>query len=224
MCTLVSPRALLVLLTIGLIAPACPARADSNPASPPAPATIAVSRGVIIAHGNELPSPFTLAVENDTLRIYDASGRRFTTSSLTEGATGTSALPRPRLLSAATDRAAPRPAGSSPRDDEAPVPRPLRPEIQMAQIAHLLATGGAVAFGQSYLIALPPTSAAEALPSWRWIAEHAVTVSGHLPQANPFFRDLLWPARLAPAPSPIPGEQPTSSEMLEETPVGSQPG
>jgi hypothetical protein len=73
-----------------------------------------------------------------------------------------------------------------------------RPEVRLAQIAHLLRAGGAIAFGDSYLVAFPPASAAQVLPDLRWIAEHAVLLSDQLPPTNPFFRDLMWPARLAP--------------------------
>jgi hypothetical protein len=142
---------------------------------------MSIPSGVVIAHGNELRPPFTLAIESDTLCIYDGTGRRFASTAALARAEPEPVLPVPRLL-------APAPASRE----------TARPEIRMAQIAHLLRAGGALAFGDSYLVAFPPASAALVLPDLRWIAEHAVHLSGQLPQTNPFFRDLMWPARLTP--------------------------
>jgi hypothetical protein len=136
----------------------------------------------VIAHGNEITPPFTLAVEGDSLCIYDAVGRRFASDAALENPAPAPGLPVPRLLATTP--------GGGPA---------VSPEVRLAQIAHLLRAGGAVAFGDSYLVAFPPASAADLLPDLRWIAEHAVHLSGALPQTNPLFRDLMWPARLAPA-------------------------
>ena len=179
----ISPRLLFLFLFACLNAPLWPARAalcDEPRGS--LPKRTAIAEGVVIAHGNELRPPFTLAIEADSLCIYDGTGRRFTSDAALESAAPAPGLPVPRLLAAVPARE-----------------QAISPEVRMAQIAHLLRAGGALAFGDSYLVAFPPASAAEVLPDLRWIAEHAVHLSGELPQANPFFRDLMWPARLSPA-------------------------
>jgi len=200
----ISPRIFFLLLIAFLNAPLWPApaaRADGSRASlpqrdgsraslpqpdesrGPLPQRMVIANGVVIARGNELRPPFTLAIEDDSLCIYDGTGRRFANDAAMESAAPAlgSGLPVPRLLAAAARGGVTSPA------------------VRMAQLAHLLRAGGALAFGDSYLVAFPPASAAEVLPDLRWIAEHAVHLSGELPPTNPFFRDLMWPARLAPA-------------------------
>lgn len=181
----ISPRILFLCLVASLNAPLLPApaaRGDESHALLPARTVIA--GGVVIARGNELRPPFTLAIEADSLCIYDGTGRRFASNAALESAAPAPGLPVPRLLA------------TPPAREKA-----TSPEVRMAQIAHLLRAGGALAFGDSYLVAFPPASAAAVLPDLRWIAEHAVHLSGELPPTNPFFRDLMWPARLAPAAS-----------------------
>ena len=179
---MISSRALCFILVASLNAPLWSARAGScDGPRAPLPSTMIIANGVVIAHGNELAPPFTLAMESDSLCIYDGAGRRFASDAAPERAAPGPTLPVPRLLAtAATHREA------------------TPPEVRLAQIAHLLRGGGALAFGDSYLVAFPPASAAEVLPDLRWIAEHGVLLSGQLPPASPFLRDLMWPARLAP--------------------------
>lgn len=142
---------------------------------------VAIVNGVIIAHGNELAPPFTVAVENDTLCFYDGAGRRFARSSTTKAE---SALPRPRLIG-------PPPSGLG----------ATTPALAAAQIAHLLAGGGLVAFGHDYLCVFPPSSAGEVLADVRWVTQHAAELSTVLPPGDPLLQDLLYPVPLSPPPS-----------------------
>jgi hypothetical protein len=159
------------------------------------PNSVTIPDGLIIAHGNELNPPYTLTARGDTLSIIDGAGRHF--ANAVPPSQNTDQIPIPRLL-AAPGLAA-----------------PANPEIRLAQIAHLLGAGGVIAFGSSYLIAFPPASAATLLPDLRWVAENAVIVSGQIPQASPFFRDLMWPVELAPPAEERMAPAPSSSEVLE---------
>ena len=139
-----------------------------------------IDNGVIIAHGNELSPPFTVAAENDTLCFYDGAGRRFARANApVESA---SSIPRPRLVG-------PPSAGNT------------TPEIAAAQIAHLLSTGGLVAFGRGYLWVFPSSAASEVLADVRWVALHAAELTTVLPPGDPLLQDLLNPMPLGPPPT-----------------------
>lgn len=75
-----SPNASLAVLVLlaSIAAPAlAPRPATAGPAAGPAlPTELTVPCGTVIAHGNELQPPFSLALDGDTLVVEDARGRR----------------------------------------------------------------------------------------------------------------------------------------------------
>jgi hypothetical protein len=148
--------------------------------SPLVNSVAAIVNGVIIAHGNELSPPFMIAVENDTLCFYDGAGRRFARTESADMPVGS--IPRPSLMG-------PAPSGRNVTSPAA---------VAAAQIQHLLAGGGLVAFGRTYLCVFPPAAAVEVLADVRWVTQHAGELSSILPPGDPLLQDLLNPAPLDP--------------------------
>lgn len=161
-----SPSASLAVLVLLASIPAPAAAPRPAAADPALPTELTVPCGTVIAYGNELRPPFSLALEGDTLVVVDARGRR---------------------LASPLVAAPPEPGGAS-------------PAVRMAQLAHLLARGGLLAFGSSYALVFPPARAGEVLAHLHWVMDSAPHLGAFLPQDDPLLRDLLRPARLAEPP------------------------
>ena len=153
--------------------------------SPPLPEQAGpITTGVVFAYGNELVPPYTVAVEDHMLCVYDGSGRRFV------GGTSPKPVPQPRL---------------HPKTEDGADVAFLDPAIAAAQITHLLSRGGLIALGRSYLRAFPPTTALTVLERVRWVVQHASENTLATPPGDTFLGDLLHPAPLPPPGSPLVG-------------------
>lgn len=196
-----------ILLATG-ISSVPPSSSPNMDSSPSMPTTITINAGVVIAHGYELPPPFAMSIENDTLWIDDGAGHRFATRGFPDPATGP-AVESWSDSSGDADSGAgvlvthPTGAGkSTPAHQETPPVHQETPlSVQMAQVAHLLSAGGMLAFGHTYALVFPPNRAETALPELRWVAAHVARLAPMLPLDHPLFRDLAYPSLPTPAAS-----------------------
>jgi hypothetical protein len=173
----------------GLISPVLHARPAGVPPLPEP--TAAIHTGVVFAYGNELVPPYTVAVEDQMLCVYDGTGRRFAGGS--ELASGKPPVP------------APEPPLQPQMNDGADVAAP-NPTIAAAQVTHLLSRGGLVALGRTYLRAFPAATALSVLEKVRWIVQHAGEITLAMPPGDDsFLGDLLKPAPLPPPRGPVVG-------------------